>query len=85
MLYLIPTPDLDKKMRMKMDALDYTIEEMLSIKYEDGRQRLVAYLSKLLNETKYSYEICNKEILAVIRGLEAWRHLLEDAKFKFEV
>ena len=26
-----------------------------------------------------------KEILAVIRGLENWRHLLKDAKFKFEV
>ena len=24
-------------------------------------------------------------MLAVIRGLEAWRHLLEGTKFKFEV
>jgi len=45
----------------------------------------VAYLSKLLNETKQNYGIHNKEMLAVIRKLEVWRHLLEDAKFKFEV
>ena len=51
----------------------------------DKKQRLVAYLSKLLNKMKQNYAIHNKEILAVIRGLEAWKHLLEGTKFKFEV
>jgi len=45
----------------------------------------VAYLSKSLNETERNYEIYNKKMLAVIRGLESWRHLLEGAKYKFEV
>ncbi len=43
------------------------------------------YLSKSLNEIARNYKIYNKEMLAVIRGLENWRHLLESAKFKFEV
>ena len=30
----------------------------------------MAYLSKFLNEIKRNYEIYNKDILAVIRGLE---------------
>jgi len=30
-------------------------------------------------------EIHNKEILVVIRGLEAWRYLLKNTKFKFEI
>ena len=47
--------------------------------------RPVALLSKSLNEIKRNYEIYNKEMLAVIRGLENWRHLLEGVKFKFEV
>jgi len=34
---------------------------------------------------KQNYAIHNKEILAVIRELEAWKHLLEGTKFKFEV
>jgi len=34
---------------------------------------------------KKNYEIYDKEMLIVIRGLENWRHLLEGAKFKFEV
>jgi len=32
-----------------------------------------------------NYEIHNKEILAVIRGLENWRHLLKGIRFKFEI
>ena len=45
----------------------------------------MAFLSKLLNETERNYEIHDKEMLAIIRGLEAWRHLLEGAQFKFEI
>jgi len=55
------------------------------MEYEGGRWKLVAYLLKSLNETERNYEIHNKEILVVIRGLENWKHLLEGAKFKFEV
>ena len=32
-----------------------------------------------------NYKIHNKDILVAVRGLENWRHLLEDPKFKFEV
>ena len=77
--------DLDKKMRMEVDASDYATGGVLSMEGEDGRWWLVAYLLKLLNETEKNYEIYDKEMLAVIRGLENWRHLLEGAKFKFEV
>ena len=37
----------------------------------DVRWRLVAYLFKLLNETEKNYEIYDKEMLAVVRGLKA--------------
>jgi len=32
-----------------------------------------------------NYEIYNKEMLAVIQGLENWRYLLKSANFKFKV
>ena len=72
-------------MRIKVDVLDYITDGVLSMKYKDERWRLVTFLSKSLNKTEKNYKIHNKEILAVIRGLENWRHLLESAKFKFEV
>jgi len=46
---------------------------------------LVAFFSKSLNNTKRNYEIHDKEMLTVIRGLENWKHLLKGTKFKFEV
>ena len=55
------------------------------MKCKDGRWRLVVFLSKSLNKTERNYKIYDKEILAVIRRLENWRHLLENTKYKFEV
>ena len=52
---------------------------------EDKKQRLVVYLLKSLNKIKRNYEIHDKEILAVIREFENWRHLLKGTKFKFEI
>jgi len=69
--------DLDKKMRIEVDMLDYATGGMLLIECEDGRWRPVVYLSKLLNEMERNYEIYDKEMLAIIRGLENWKHLLE--------
>jgi len=77
--------DLDKKMRMKMDASDYATGGVLSMEGKDGLWKLVAFLSKSLNKTERNYEIHNKEMLAIIRGLENWRHLLKGACFKFEI
>ena len=45
----------------------------------------MAFLSKSLNEMERNYEIHDKEMLAIIRGLEAWRHLLEGVQSKFEI
>jgi len=50
------------------------------VKYEDGKWRPVAFISKSMNSTKRNYEIHNKEILVVIRCLEAWRHYSEGTK-----
>jgi len=77
--------DLDKKMRMEVDVSDYTTGDILSMECEYRKWRLVAFLSKSLNETKRNYEIHDKEILVVIRGLENWRHILKSIKLKFKV
>ena len=45
----------------------------------------MAYISKSLNKTERNYEIHDKEMLAVIRCLEAWRYFLEGSRSKFKV
>ena len=58
-------------MRVETDTSDYVTEGVLSMKGEDGKWRLVAFILKSLNDTEKNYEIHDKEILAVIRCLEA--------------
>ena len=67
---MLTAPDLVKKMRMEVDTLDYAMGEVLSMEYKNRKWRPVAFLSKFLNETERNYEIHDKEMLAVIRGLE---------------
>jgi len=82
---VLAAPDLDKKMRMEVDTSDYATGEVLLMEEEDRKYRLVAFLSKSLNETERNYEIHDKEMLAIIRRLESWRHLLKGVQFKFEI
>ena len=70
---------------MEVDASEYATGGMLSMECKDKLWRLVAFLSKLLNETERNYEIHDKEMLAIIRGLEAQRHLLKGVQFKYEI
>ena len=82
---MLAVSDIDKKIRMEVNVSDYATGEVLLMECKDGLWRLVAFLSKSLNETERNYEIHNKEMLAIIRGLESWRHLLEGAQSKFEI
>ena len=67
---ILAIPDIDREIRVEADASDYMTGGVLSMKCNDGKWRLVAFISKLLNATEWNYEIHNKEILAVIRCLE---------------
>jgi len=55
------------------------------MKCSDNLWRPVAFISKSLSDIKRNYEIHNKEMLAVIRYLEAWKHFLEETTVKFEI
>jgi len=66
---VLATLNLDK-IRIEVNTLNYVIEEVLSMEYENRCWRLVTYLSKSLNKIERNYEIHDKKMLVVIRGLE---------------
>ena len=68
---VLAVPDLDKKLRVEVDTSDYVTEGVLSMECKDGLWRLVTFLSKSLNKTERNYKIHDKEMLAIVRGLEA--------------
>ena len=45
----------------------------------------VAFSSKSLSPVERNYEIHDKEMLAIIRALDEWRHFLEGAHHPFEI
>ena len=45
----------------------------------------MAFYSKSLSPVERNYEIHDKEILAIIRTLEEWRHFLEGARHPVEI
>jgi hypothetical protein len=51
----------------------------------DNAWHAVTFLSKVLNSVERHYEIHNTEMLAIIRGLEEWRHYLEGARHPVEI
>jgi len=82
---VLAIPDLDKEFRVEADVSNYTTRGVLLMKYSDEMWRPVAFISKSLSDTERNYEIHDKEILVVIRCLEAWRYFLEGAATKFEI
>ena len=82
---VLVAPDLDKEFRVEVDALNYATGGVLLIKCSDDLWRPVAFISKSLSDIERNYEIYNKEILAIVRCLEAWRHFLEGTVVKFEI
>lgn len=63
--------------RIETDASGFATGGILLQQSEDGPWHPVAYLSQSLNEAERNYEIWDREMLAVVRALENWRHYLE--------
>ena len=77
---VLVTPDLDRKMRVEANVLNFVMGRVLSMKCKNERWRPVAYISKLLNKAKRNYEIYDKEMLVIIWCLEAWRHFWKESR-----
>jgi len=82
---VLAAPDLDKEFRVEADTSNYATGGVLSMKCSNGLWRLVAFISKSLSDTERNYEIHDKEMSAIVRCLEAWRHFLEGIIIKFEI
>ena len=58
---------------------------VLSQLCKDNKWLLVGFTSKSLSSAERNYEIHDKELLSIIRGLEEWRHILEGTKHTIEI
>ena len=82
---VLAAPELDKKFKVEADTSNYATGGVLSVKSSNGIWRPVAFILKSLSDTERDYKIHNKEMLAVVRCLEAQRYFLEGTTTKFEI
>ncbi|KAF9760555.1 Transposon Tf2-6 polyprotein, partial [Nosema granulosis] len=74
-------PDFTKPFILTTDASDYGIGAILSQVREDGREKMISAFSKNLDKAQLNYSVTDKELLAVVKGIENYRHYLLGAQF----
>ena len=74
--------DLERHIRIEMDASGYTISGVLSQLTSDnsGWWHPVAFFSKKMILAGIRYETHNGELLAIIEAFKTWRHYLEESQ-----
>jgi hypothetical protein len=79
-------PNHDLPFRLEADGSGIATGAVLSQQPVDNNAwHPVAFLSKALNPVERNYKIHDIEMLAIIRGLEEWRHYLEGARHPVEI
>jgi len=71
---------------IEADSSDFTSRAVLSQRLpREEKWHSVAFYSKFLSPVGWNYKIHDKEMLAIIRALEEWRHFLEGAQYPVEI
>jgi hypothetical protein len=78
-------PDRTQPFRLITDASDFALGAILEQPDLLNRWHPVAFHSKSLQPAERNYDIHDKELLAIIRALEAFRHYLEGHPDPFEI
>ncbi|CAC5394883.1 Transposon Tf2-12 polyprotein,Transposon Tf2-11 polyprotein,Transposon Tf2-1 polyprotein,Transposon Tf2-7 polyprotein [Mytilus coruscus] len=74
-------PDPNRSFILTCDASDKAIGYVLGQKDDEGREYVVAYGGKALSGPEKSYHTSEKECLAILRGVEAYRPYLANSYF----
>jgi hypothetical protein len=79
-------PNDDVPFRLEADDSGITTGAVLSQQQvDDNVWHPITFLSKVLNPVERHYEIHDTEMLAIIQGVEEWRHYLEGARHPVEI
>lgn len=70
-------PDQTKPFQIECDASKYASGAVLTQLDSNGDRHPCAFISKTFSPTERNYEIYDRELLAIIRALEEWRHYLQ--------
>lgn len=77
-------PDPEKEFVLITDASNTAIGAILSQVDEQGKRKMISKFSKKLDSAQRNYSTTDKELLAIIKSCEHYRHYLIGKKFKLE-
>ena len=70
-------PDQTEPFQIKCDASKYALGVVLTQLDSNGDRHRCTFISKMFSPTERNYEIYDRELLAIIRALEEWRHYIQ--------
>ena len=70
-------PDQTKPFQIETDASKYATGAVLTQLDSNGDRHPVSFISKTFSPAERNYEIYDRELLAIIRALEEWRHYIQ--------
>ena len=86
MASVLRIPNDEYSFKLSTNASDFATGAVLSQKdMQTNLWHLVAFFSKLLDIHERNYKIYDKELLAVIQGLEEYKHYLEGYPYKVKI
>jgi len=74
---VLAMPDHSRPFQIEMDASKYATGAVLSQLDSNGDRHPVVFFSKTFSPAEQNYDIHDRELLAIIRALEAWRHYIQ--------
>ena len=78
---ILAYPDFNRQFILNTDASDTGIGAVLSQINGEGRERVIAYGSRLLTKCKRRYCVTRRELLAVVNFVKQHRSYLVDQRF----
>ena len=76
---VLQIPDKEKPFILETDASKYASGAVLMQEDINGDLKPCGFISHRFNQAEQNYQIYDRELLAIIRGLKAWKHYLMGA------
>jgi hypothetical protein len=74
---VLAMPDQNRPFQIETDASKYATGAILTQTDVNGDRHPISFLSKTLSPAERNYDIYDRELLAIIRALDEWRHYIQ--------
>jgi len=82
---ILALPNPNEKYYLETDASHFALGCVLSQKGDDGVLHPISYYSRSFSKAERNYSITDKELLAIVAGLENWKYLLVGTRYPIEI